>query len=211
MNEYKRFEIDFSEAKSVSAPSSQIDLKPIDPSKLDQIWGFTAPKHSENMSGQCAIGTILHYHGIGWNHIPKDRQGRPLNDPFIEEIVRWSKTPDLLLGSMGTSPPMVLSAFRKADLHASWYAGNSFADTLRIIEMELLEGRPVMALINHSTIGHPLQLEWQVIYKLMDNAVHAKQSDTRKGDQAYSLLQFKDLLSMAQPQLSCSIVTAAKG
>jgi hypothetical protein len=210
MNEYKRFEIDFSEAKSISTPSSQIDFKPMDPSKLNLIWGFTAPKQSEKMSGPCAIGTILHYHGIGWNHIPKDRQGRPLNDPFIEAIVRWSEMPDLLGGSMDTSPPMVLSALRKADLHASWYAGNSVVDTLQIIQLELLQGRPVMVLINHGTVGHPLLLEWQVVYKLVENTIHTKQSSNGKGDQSWSLLQFKDLLKMDQPELSCSIVTAAK-
>lgn len=210
MNEYKRFEIDFSEARSISTPSSQIDFKPMDPVKLNQIWGFTAPKHLEKMSGPCAIGTVLHYHGIGWNHIPKDRQGRPLNDPFIEEIVRWSETPDLFGGSMGTSPPMMLGALRKADLHASWYAGNSVVDTLQIIQLELLQGRPVMVLVNHGPIGHPLLLEWQVVYKMVENTIHTKHSGGGKNDSVWSLLQFKELLAMDQPQLSCSIVTAAK-
>lgn len=210
MNDYKRVEIDFSEAKSISTPSSQIDFKPMDPSKLNLIWGFTAPKQSEKMSGPCAIGTILHYHGIGWNHIPKDRQGRPLNDQFIEAIVRWSKTPDLLVGSMGTSPPMVLSALRKADLHASWYAGNSVVDTLQIIQLELLQGRPVVVLINQGATGHPLLLEWQVVYKMDDNTIYTKQATPGKNDQRWPMEQFKNLLLMDQPQLSCSIVTAAK-
>lgn len=210
MNDYKRFEIDFSEAKSISTPSGQIDFKPMDPSKLNLIWGFTAPKQSEKMSGPCAIGTILHYHGIGWNHIPKDRQGRPLNDQFIEAIVRWSKTPDLLVGSMGTSPPMVLSALRKADLHASWYAGNSVVDTLQIIQLELLQGRPVMVLINQGAMGHPLLLEWQVVYKMDENTIYTKQATPSKNDHRWPMEQFKNLLLMDQPQLSCSIVTAAK-
>lgn len=210
MNEYKRFEIDFSEAKSISTPSSQIDFKPMDPAKLEHIWGFTAPKLAEKMSGPCAIGTMLHYHGIGWSHIPKDRQGRPLNDPFIAEIVRWSETPDLLGGSMGTSPPMVLKALRKADLHANWYAGNSVMDTLQIIQLELLQGRPVMVLINHGPIGHPLLLEWQVVYKMLESTIYTKHSSGGKNDSSWSLLQFKDLLKMDQPQLSCSIITAAK-
>ena len=210
MSEPKRFEIDFSDAKTIVAPSTQIDFKPMDPSKLNQIWGFTAPQHAERLSGPCAISTVLHYHGIGWNHIQKDRQGRPLNDPFIKEIVRWSETPNMLGGSMGISPPMVLKALRKADLHVSWYAGNSVQDTLEIVRLELLQGRPVMVLINHGPIGHPLLLEWQVVYKMDENTVYTKQSRGGNSDQVWSLHQFKDLLAMDEARLSCSIVTAAK-
>lgn len=210
MSEPNRLDIDFLEAKVITIPSTPIDLEPKDHSKLDQIWGFSAPRHTEKMSGPCAIGTVLHYHGIGWNHIPKDRQGRPLNDPFIEEIVRWSKAPDLPGGAMGTSPPTVLKALRKADLQASWYAGNSVSDTLQTIRLELMQGRPVMVLINHGSIGHPLLLEWQVVYKLEENTIYTKQSRGGNSDRIWPLHQFEDLLAMDQPQLSCSIVTAAK-
>lgn len=211
MTDSERFEIDFSEAKNipVDLTSARIN-EPGAADRLANIWGFSAPPECNNASGPCALGTILHFYGIGWNHLPREQHGRPVNDPFIEEVIRWSETPNLLSGSLGTSPTRMLESLHKAELHANWYAGNSREQTLRLIEHEIRSGQPVIVLINHGPSGHPLLLEWQVVFHMEGNTVRTKHCKGSNAEKQWQIEQFLQSLETGLPQLSCSVITIHK-
>lgn len=210
MSDSESFEIDFSEANPIADINSRHNLKSTNRAELENLWGFFVPVNADRASGPCAIGTILHHHDIGWNHIPRDRQGHPLNDPFINEIMRWSETPNLLSGSLGTSPMKILKALRNGGLQANWYAGNNTEITLDLICSELAQSRPVIVLINHGPVGNPLLLEWEVVFKVSNEQVYSKRSTGQSIDQSRSIAQFKEQITLELAQLSCSVITALK-
>lgn len=207
MNKLPRFEIDFSEAKAILHPPHQ-DHKAV--RVLRQLRGFFPPEGVHNGSGLCALGTVLHFHGIGWNHIARDRQGHPDNNAFVEELKRWSKTPDLLCGSMGTSPSRMLQSLRKAGLIANWYSGNPLDVTLPVIRSELQQARPVIALLNHGPRGEPLLLEWRVIGGLDAQHIVLVQGESMETSQAMRIGEFAEAFQTGLQALSCSILTARK-
>lgn len=210
MSKGTSFEIDFAEAKSIADAVKPREFSSTCTFQLSPFYGFTAPAGSQRASGPCALAAILHHHQIGWNHLPKDRHGHPLNDPFVQEIMRWAECPNLLSGSMGTSPAQLLKALRKAGLNAHWYAGNSASATVDLILEELSDGRPVIALINHGPEGEPLFLEWEVVFSMEGNTVTTKLAEGPHTDKQRSMGEFKKQLTMELPQLSCSIITARK-
>ena len=211
MNDSKTFDIDFTEAKAI--PELLEEPDPAPPGKtnrLHKLWGFSAKDFGEKASGPAALGTVLHFHEIGWNHLPRHQNGRPLNNPFLAEIIRWSASPDLLSGSLGASPALMLNSLRKAGLSANWYAGNAPEKTLGLVAQELDWQRPVIVLINHRLQGHPLLLEWQVVFKVDEERVYTKHSAVEDGTRVTPIDEFMDKISMEHPQLSCSIITAEK-
>lgn len=210
MSNDTNFEIDFSRAKTIANASKAREFKANPKLDLSTLYGFTAPTGLQGVSGPCALGTILHHHKIGWNHLPKDRHGRPLNDPYIHEIMRWAECPDLLNRSMGTSPAKMLKGLEKAKLIASWYAGNTPQATLSLIRDELFEGRPVIALINHGLVGEPLLLEWEVVFKLENDTVSSKQAHSTQQDNRRTTAEFMAQMATDSQQLSCSIITVQK-
>lgn len=212
MTDSERLGIDFSQAKTIPADLSntRITDEPVQTHRLTSIWGFSAPAGRNNVSGPCALGTVLHFYEIGWNHLPREQHGRPVNDPFIEEVIRWSETPNLLSGSLGTSPSMMLQSLRKAGLNANWYAGNPREQTLQWIEHEIRLGQPVIALINHGPSGHPLLLEWQVVFQIEGSNLRTKHCKSSNAEQLWNVDEFLQSLEMDLPQLSGSIITAQK-
>lgn len=211
MSDSKTFEIDFSEAKAI--PPLPETTQPFTGQKtnpLHKIWGFSAQCLGERASGPGALGTLLHHFQIGWNHLPRLQNGRPVNDPYLKEIAKWSASPDLISGSLGTSPAQMLKSLRKASLIADWYAGNSAEQTMELIAYELAEQRPVIVLINHKLQGHPLLLEWQVVFNQADGLVFTKHSGTEDGTHATPEAQFIEMITMDHPQLSCSVITVRK-
>ena len=211
MHDSKTFDIDFTEAKAI--PDELEQNEPISPGKsnrLHKIWGFNAQCFGDKASGPAALGTLLHFHEIGWNHLPKHQNGRPVNDPYLAEIIKWSASPDLPSGTLGASPALLLNSLRKASLIAHWYAGNTPARTLELVKHELDQQRPVIALIKQRVHGHPLLLEWQVIFKMDEARVYAKHSAVEDGTHANPIEAFIDMISMEHPQLSCSVITARK-
>lgn len=204
------FGLDFSEAKSIVSTGKPLEFTKNPKFDLSTLYAFTAPEGVQRASGPCALGTILHHHEIGWNHLPKDRQGHPLNDPYIHEIMRWAECPDLLVGSMGTSPATMLKGLRKAGLVANWYAGNMPLATLNLIHSELFEGRPVIVLINHGPEGEPLLLEWEVVFNIDCDTVHSKQANTAQQHKKRTVAEFMAQMAMNLPQLSYSVITARK-
>lgn len=204
------FEIDFEEAKSIVDANTPREFSPTSSFQLSSFYGFTSPAGVERASGPCALGAILHHHQIGWNHVPRDRHGHPLNDHFIQEIMRWAECPNLLSGSMGSSPTQLLKALRKAGLNANWYAGNDASATINLIREELFEGRPVIALVSHGPEGEPLLLEWEVVFSMEGETVITKQAEGPHPDKQRSVGEFKKQLTMNLPQLSCSVITARK-
>lgn len=211
MNDSKTFDIDFTEAKAI--PDELDQTEPIPPGKsnrLHKIWGFNAQCFGDKASGPAALGTLLHFHEIGWNHLPKHQNGRPVNDPYLAEIIKWSASPDLPSGTLGASPALLLNSLRKASLIAHWYAGNTPARTLELVKHELDQQRPVIALINQRVQGHPLRLEWQVIFKMDEARVYTKHSAVEDGTHANPIEAFIDMISMDHAQLSCSVITARK-
>lgn len=211
MHDSKTFDIDFTEAKAI--PDELEQNEPISPGKsnrLHKIWGFNAQCFGDKASGPAALGTLLHFHEIGWNHLPKHQNGRPVNDPYLAETIKWSASPDLISGSLGTSPALMLNSLRKGSLIADWYAGNTPARTLELVKHELDQQRPVIALINQRLEGHPLLLEWQVIFKMDEARVYTKHSAVEDGTHANPLESFIDMISMDHAQLSCSVITARK-
>ena len=210
MSNDTNFEIDFSRAKTIANTGKAREFKANPKFDLSTLYGFTAPAGLQGVSGPCALGTILHHHKIGWNHLPKDRHGHPLNDPYIHEIMRWAECPDLLGGSMGTSPSTMLKALNKAGLVANWYAGNTPQATLNLIRDELCEGRPVIVLINHGLEGEPFLLEWDVVFKIENDEVVSKQASAGHQDKTRTLAQFTAQMTMNLQPLSCSAITARK-
>ena len=210
MSNDTNFEIDLSRAKTIANTGKAREFKANPKFDLSTLYGFTAPAGLQGVSGPCALGTILHHHKIGWNHLPKDRHGRPLNDPYIHEIMRWAECPDLLNRSMGTSPARMLKGLEKAKLIASWYADNTPQATLSLIRDELFEGRPVIALINHGLVGEPLLLEWEVVFKLENDTVSSKQTSMAQRHKKRSIAEFTAQMAMNLPQLSYSVITARK-
>ena len=211
MNDSKTFDIDFTEAKAI--PDELEQTEPISPGKsnrLHKIWGFNAQCFGDKASGPAALGTLLHFHEIGWNHLPKHQNGRPVNDPYLAEIIKWSASPDLPSGTLGASPALLLNSLRKASLIAHWYAGNTPARTLELVKHELDQQRPVIALIKQRVQGHPLLLEWQVIFKMDEARVYTKHSAVEDGTHANPIEAFIDMISMEHTQLSCSVITARK-
>ena len=211
MNDSKTFDIDFTEAKAI--PDELDQTEPIPPGKsnrLHKIWGFNAQCFGDKASGPAALGTLLHFHEIGWNHLPKHQNGRPVNDPYLAEIIKWSACPDLPSGTLGASPALLLNSLRKASLIAHWYAGNTPARTLELVKHELDQQRPVIALIKQRVQGHPLLLEWQVIFKMDEARVYTKHSAVEDGTHANPIEAFIDMISMDHAQLSCSVITARK-
>ena len=210
MSDKPHFGIDFSEAKTIVSTGKPLEFITRPKFDLTTLYAFTTPAGVQRASGPCALGTILHHHDIGWNHLPKDRHGHPLNDPYIHEIMRWANCPDLLSGSMGTSPATMLGGLRKARLVADWYAGNAAQATLKLIRNELCEGRPVIVLINHSPEGEPLLLEWDVVFKIENDEVVSKQASAGHQDKTRTLAQFTAQMTMNLQPLSCSAITARK-
>lgn len=211
MTDSERFEIDFSEAKKIPVELSNTRItEPGAAEKLTNIWGFSAPRGHNNASGPCALGTVLHFYGIGWNHLPREQNGRPVNDPFIEEVIRWSKTPNLLSGSLGTSPSAILQSLQKAELNASWYAGNTPERTKQLIEHEIHLGQPVIVLMNHGPSGHPLLLDWQVAFQIDNNRVRTKHCKGKNSDKLWEIDDFLKSMETGLPQLSCSVITVHK-
>jgi hypothetical protein len=210
MSDKPHFGIDFSEAKTIVSTGKPLEFITRPKFDLTTLYAFTTPAGVQRASGPCALGTILHHHDIGWNHLPKDRHGHPLNDPYIHEIMRWANCPDLLSGSMGTSPATMLGGLRKARLVADWYAGNAAQATLKLIRNELCEGRPVIVLINHSPEGEPLLLEWEVVFKIENDEVVSKQASAGHQDKTRTLAQFTAQMTMNLQPLSCSAITARK-
>ncbi len=210
MSDKPHFGIDFSEAKTIVSTGKPLEFITRPKFDLTTLYAFTTPAGVQRASGPCALGTILHHHDIGWNHLPKDRHGHPLNDPYIHEIMRWANCPDLLSGSMGTSPATMLEGLRKARLVADWYAGNAAQATLKLIRNELCEGRPVIVLINHSPEGEPLLLEWEVVFKIENDEVVSKQASAGHQDKTRTLAQFTAQMTMNLQPLSCSAITARK-
>ena len=208
MTEKSSLILEFSEAKRIhSLATSATAFQPVE---LD-IWGFCAPAALQAKgSGLCALATVLHHHGIGWAHIERDELNRPVNDVFIEELMRWSETPDLAGGSMGSSPHALLESLRKAQLNANWYAGNSAELCLALIAQELNLGQPVIALLNFELQGEPMRLEWHVVYGVNEDSVLLK--DWRKTNKEVRLQheEFQTMLQIQLPELSCSIITASK-
>ncbi|MAG79842.1 MULTISPECIES: hypothetical protein [Limnobacter] len=204
------FGLDFSEAKSIVSTGKPLEFTTNPKFDLSTLYAFTAPEGVQRASGPCALGTILHHHEIGWNHLPKDRHGHPLNDPYIHEIMRWAECPDLLGGSMGTSPATMLKGLKKAGLVANWYAGNKPQATLNLIRSELFEGRPVIVLINHGPEGEPLLLEWEVVFNIENDTVSSKQTSMAQRHKKRSIAEFTAQMAMNLQQLSCSVITARK-
>ena len=211
MHDSKTFDIDFTEAKAIPDELEQAELpSPGKSNRLNKIWGFDAQSFGTKASGPAALGTLLHFHEIGWSHLPRHQNGRPVNDPYLAEIIKWSASPDLISGSLGASPALMLNSLRKASLIADWYAGNTPARTLELVKHELDQQRPVIALINQRLEGHPLLLEWQVIFKMDEARVYTKHSAVEDGTHANPLESFIDMISMDHAQLSCSVITARK-
>lgn len=210
MSENNHLGLDFSEAKSIVSIGIPPESREAPKYELTNLCTFRAPAGVHHASGPCALGTILHHHEIGWNHLPKDRHGHPLNDPYIHEIMRWAECPDLLGGSMGTSPSTMLKALNKAGLVANWYAGNTPQATLNLIVDELCAGRPVIVLINHGPEGGPLLLEWEVVFKVDDYQVISTRAHAAHQENTRTLPQFKAQMTLNLKQLSCSVITARK-
>ena len=210
MSDKPHFGIDFSEAKTIVSTGKPLEFITRPKFDLTTLYAFTTPAGVQRASGPCALGTILHHHDIGWNHLPKDRHGHPLNDPYIHEIMRWAECPDLLVGSMGTSPATMLKGLRKAGLVANWYAGNKPQATLNLIRSELFEGRPVIVLINHGPEGEPLLLEWEVVFNIENDTVSSKQAHSTQQDNRRTTAEFMAQMATDSQQLSCSIITVQK-
>ncbi|MCE2744592.1 MAG: hypothetical protein LW710_01640 [Burkholderiales bacterium] len=211
MNESKTFEIDFSEAKAIPDLLEQTEsVGAIKPNRLHKIWGFNTQAFGDNASGAAALGTLLHHHEIGWSHLPKHQNGRPVNNPYIAEIIRWSSTPDIPHGSLGSSPALILNSLRKASLIANWYAGNTPEKTMQLVAHELDQQRPVIVLVNQKLQGYPLLMEWQVIFQIDRAGVHTKHSTVEDGTHVTPRDAFIEMMLMNNPQLSCSVITACK-
>lgn len=211
MSENKTFEIDFAEVNAI--PDVFKQTEPTPPSKtnrLQKIWGFNAQTFGNKASGPAALGTVLHFHEIGWNHVPRHQNGRPVNDPYLAEIIRWSKSPDLLSGSLGSSPALILNSLRKAGLISTWYAGNSLSKTMALVKHELDQQRPVIVLVNQQLRDYPLLLEWQVIFKMDEHHVYTKHCASEDGTYATPENSFIEMISMEYLPLSCSVITARK-
>lgn len=200
--------LDFSEARRIhSLATSAKEFKPVELN----IWGFCAPASCQiKGSGPCALATVLHHHGIGWAHIETDKLNHPANDVFIEELMRWSETPDLTAGSMGTSPSALLRSLRKAQLNAQWYAGNTAELCLALITQELNQEQPVIALLNFETHGEPMRLEWHVVHGINEDHVLLKDWRTINNTIRLKHDEFKTMLQIQLAELSCSIITASK-
>lgn len=211
MSELNPFEIDFSEAKPIGPlPEQTYPITQNETDRLESIWGFSAPKPNDKSSGLCALGTVLYFHSIGWNHLPKEQNGRPVNDPYIEELMRWSGIPCLLAGDMGITPNVLLASLRKAGLNAQWHAGNPVEETLKLIEYEINLGQPVIVLINHKAQGQPMNLEWQVVFKMTEQSVHTKYFAYPDAEKVWSIEDFSQCFQMDLKALSCSVIRAEK-
>jgi hypothetical protein len=211
MSEHKPFEIDFSEAKAIGhLPERAYPITQNETARLENIWGFSAPKLNDKSSGLCALGTVLYFHSIGWNHLPREQNGRPVNNPYIEELTRWSNTPSMPAAEMGITPNALLASLRKAGLNAQWHAGNPVEETLKLIEHEIVLGQPVIVLINHRPQGQAMGLEWQVVFKMTGQSVHTKHSAYADAERVWSIEEFSQCFQMDLKALSCSVIRAEK-
>lgn len=211
MSDNKTFVVDFTEVTAIPESLETTDVVPNNkPNRLHKIWGFSAQGFGDAASGAAALGTVLHHHEIGWNHLPRHQNGRPVNNPYIAEIIRWSAAPEAPNSEQDLSPALVLKSLRKASLIANWYAGNTAAKTLELVKHELNQQRPVIVLVNHKLQGYPLQLEWQVIFNIDETGVHTKHSAVEDGTHVTPHDAFIEMLLMNNPQLSCSVITARK-
>lgn len=211
MNDSSDLKIDFTEAKNITDfPENILALAPNESRRLENIWGFAAPNRNNQLSGPCALGTVFYFHAIGWSHLPKEQNGRPVNDPYIVELMRWSETPHVLAGKLGTTPNMMLTTLRKAGLKAEWYAGNPVDKTLQLIDYEIALGQPVIVLVNHGAQGQPLNLEWQVVFKITGTTVYTKHAAYADAEKIWSIDEFAQCLHMDWQPLSCSVITAEK-
>lgn len=211
MSENKSFEIDFTDAKTIAnLPERVYPITQNEVLRLENIWGFAAPNRNDMSSGPCALGTVLYFHSIGWSHLPKERNGRPVNDPYIEELKRWSQTPGSLAGDMGTTPAMMLESLKKAGLRALWYSGSPVEKTLQLIEHEIALGHPVIVLVNNRPVGQAVSMEWQVVFKTSQTSVHTKHCAYADAERVWTVEEFSEGLQMGLKALSCCVITAEK-
>lgn len=211
MSENSTLIIDFTEAKKIeNIPQHVYPITHHKARRLQNIWGFAALSPDDSLSGPCALGTLLYFHAIGWNHLPREQNGRPVNNRYVEELTRWSKTPHLLAGSMSTTPNMMQASLRKAGLRAQWYAGSTVEKTLLLTRYEIALGHPVIVLLNRSDADEAVNLEWQVVFKISETSVYTKHCAYEDAEMTWSIEEFGRCLQMNLKALSCSVITAEK-
>lgn len=175
-----------------------------------KVHGFAAPSGMHNLSGPCSLACLLEYHQIGWSHLPKGPDGRPNNDEFVLEIMRWSGAPDLIGGLWGTSPAKMLESLIKAELQSSWYVGGTEEDSLNFIQLELQNQRPVIVLLDHAHLGQPNLLEWQVVFQMDAHSVYTKTNLSKNHTRQWSKSDFGKLLNNSIPGCNRTLITALK-
>ena len=68
----------------------------------------------------------------------------------------------------------------------------------------------MIALINQGANGHPLLLEWQVVFQLQDSTVRTKHCKSSNADTLWQIDEFMQSLETDLTQLNRSIITAQK-
>ncbi|WP_370264206.1 hypothetical protein [Limnobacter sp.] len=143
------------------------------------VRAFTAPSELGQASGPSALGALLHYHGIGWHHLPRRPNGEPENTPYLQQIMTWSHAPDWPTPQLDTAPQTLVSALGRAGLVAHWYQANPACQDpalyFNLLEGELTQGRPVLLLTRDISTPGKVEnhaLHWQVAWKLSTEQVY---------------------------------------
>ncbi|HEX4918338.1 MAG TPA: hypothetical protein VFV43_10605 [Limnobacter sp.] len=221
MSERTRLNLDFSTALPLShyiqspAPRQAAGQ----PASIARpVFGFEYAEQSQKTTGPCALAVILDYHEIGWSHLPLASDGHPESKPYLQEVMRWSETPDQADIALDTSPTAMLKALGKAGLIAHCYHGANEPQAaelyMRLLEHELSQGRPVIALLREHTpkcnSTKPVTLIWQVVWKIGENSVWTKTTQARNANAAWGAQAFTEMLQTPYPGVGHVAITAEK-
>ncbi|HEX4880138.1 MAG TPA: hypothetical protein VFV39_09865 [Limnobacter sp.] len=182
------------------------------------VFGFAPPDDQPTASGPCALAVLLDYHEIGWNHLPRARDGHPDNPSYLQEIVRWMEPGAQANAVLDTTPEALLNALGKAGLVAHWYRGvdATQADELyvQLLEQELAHGRPVISLLcnqgTSATRGQGAKLAWNVVWKVSAQTVWTKSPRARDTNVAWGLDGFLNMLRTPYPGLTHCAITVER-
>ncbi|HEX4843787.1 MAG TPA: hypothetical protein VFV57_08945 [Limnobacter sp.] len=221
MRETFGLNLDFSKALPLNKHSKSPALRPLPGLSKPvprPVFGFESPKTPHALSGPCALAVMLDHHGIGWSHLPVLSDGHPPCDVYMEQVMRWSETPDNPCPVLDTSPNMLLRALAKAGLEAHCYQGAGLAQAdaiyLEVLKHELDQGRPVISLLcepTHKKASDVVaKLAWRVVWKMGDNLVWAKSPQGRNVDQSWNLDVFVQQLQLPLAGVTHVAITTEK-
>ncbi|WP_017932505.1 C39 family peptidase [Robiginitomaculum antarcticum] len=152
----------FEMPESKSGPETldeMISQAQIPPAHRLFMRAYKQPAGKNNYCGPASLASVMDYYGIDFPDLSKPG-GRPLNDDFVYATARWSGTPDVLGGVLGTSGDHMRDTFKNKlnGFNAGWYTSVAEDYLMSQVKSEIANGRPCIILMDYGNYW----MDWQV-------------------------------------------------